>query len=73
MLLKRQIAILDNYIGTLRNDQYMSYEGYNDLPRDLRDSLEQVKNQETLWCDAERHITDRLVERMVAARGRCGW
>jgi len=43
---------------------------YDELPRDLRDSLERVKCQETLWCDAERHISDRLVERMVAARGR---
>lgn len=66
MLLKRQTAILDNFIKTLRNNQYMSYD---DLPRDLRDSLERIKNQETLPCDAERHMGDRLVERMVAARG----
>ena len=67
MLLKRQIAILDNYIETLGNDQYMSYD---ELPATLRAALEQVKNQETLCCDVERHISDRLVERMVAARGR---
>ena len=67
MLLKRQTAILDNFIKTLGNDQYMSYD---ELPATLRAALEQVKNQETLWCDAERHISDRLVERMVAARGR---
>lgn len=67
MLLKRQTAILDNYIKTLGNDQHMSYD---ELPATLRAALEQVKNQETLWCDAERHISDRLVERMVAARGR---
>ena len=69
-LLKRQTAILDNYIMTLRNDQYMSYD---ELPRDLRDSLERVKCQETLWCDAERYLSDRLVERMVAARASCRW
>jgi hypothetical protein len=45
MLLKRQTAILDNFIKTLGNDQYMSYD---ELPRDLRDSLERVKCQETL-------------------------
>lgn len=67
MLLKRQTAILDNFIKTLGNDQYMSYD---ELPATLRAALEQVKNQETLWCDAERHISDRLVERMVAGRGR---
>jgi hypothetical protein len=67
MLLKRQTAILDNYIKTLGNDQYMSYD---ELPATLRSALEQVKNGETLWCDAERHISDRLIERMVAARGR---
>lgn len=67
MLLKRQTAILDNFIKTLGNDQYMSYD---ELPATLRAALEQVKNQETLPCDAERHISDRLVERMVAARGR---
>ena len=67
MLLKRQTAILDNFIATLGNDQYMTYD---DLPHDLRDSLERIKCQETLWCDAERHISDRLVERLVAARGR---
>jgi hypothetical protein len=70
MLLKRQTAILDNYITTLRNDQYISYD---ELPRDLRDSLERIKNGETLPCDAERHISDRLVERMVAGRASCGW
>jgi hypothetical protein len=60
MLLKRQTAILDNFIKTLGNDQYMSYD---ELPRDLRDSLERIKNGETLPCDVERHISDRLVER----------
>ena len=67
MLLKRQTAILDNYIKTLGHDQYMSYD---ELPATLRAALEQVKNQETLWCDAERHISGRLGERMVAARAR---
>lgn len=66
MLLKRQTAILDNFIKTLGNDQYMSYD---ELPATLRAALEQVKNQETLPCDAERYMGDRLVERMVAARG----
>jgi hypothetical protein len=70
MLLKRQTAILDNFIATLGNDQYMSYD---DLPRDLRDSLERIKCQETLPCDAERHISDRLVERRVAGRSSYGW
>lgn len=67
MLLKRQTAILDNYIQTLGNDQSMSYD---ELPATLRAALEKVKNSETLPCDAERHLSDRLVERMVAARGR---
>ncbi|MCG3771454.1 MAG: hypothetical protein JW384_02640 [Nitrosomonadaceae bacterium] len=70
MLLKRQTAILDNYIKTLGHDQYMSYD---ELPATLRAALEQVKNQETLWCDAERHISDRLVERRVAGRSSYGW
>ena len=70
MLLKRQTAILDNYINTLRNDQYMSYD---ELPATLRAALEQVKNGETLWCDAERYMDDRILERRLARRASCGW
>ena len=68
MLLKRQTAILDNFIKTLGNDQYMSYD---ELPATLRAALEQVKNQETLWCDAERYMDDRILERLLARR--FGW
>ena len=70
MLLKRQTAILDNFIKTLGNDQYMSYD---ELPATLRAALEQVKNQETLWSDAGRYMDDRILERRLARRASCGW
>lgn len=69
MLLKRQAAILDQYLLTVSTDNGC-HPCYEELPATLRAALEQVKNQETLLYDAERHISDRLVERMVAARGR---
>ena len=63
MLLKRQTAILDQYLLTVSTDNGC-HPCYDELPATLRAALEQVKNQETLCCDVERHISDRLVERM---------
>lgn len=72
MLLKRQTAILDQYLLTVSTDNGC-HPCYDELPRDLRDSLERIKCQETLPCDAERYMSDRLVERRVGARSSYGW
>ena len=64
MLLKRQQTILDKY---LQNGPAVSF--YDDLPTSVRTALETVKNQETLWCDAERYISDKQVQKLIARRG----
>lgn len=64
MLLKRQQAILDKYLA---NGPAVAF--YDDLPSSVRNALETVKNQETLWCDAERYISDKQVQNRIARRG----
>ena len=72
MLLKRQTAILDQYLLTVSTDNGC-HPCYDELPATLRAALEQVKNQETLWSDAERYMDDRILERRLARRASCGW
>ena len=63
-LLKRQQVILDKY---LLNGPVVCF--YDDLPSSVRTALETVKNQETLWCDAERYISDKQAKNQIARRG----
>ena len=66
-LLKRQQDLLSSYFQSFGES---ASEIYDDMPSSLRESLEKVKNQETLWCDAERFIRDLKVKRMIERRGR---
>lgn len=66
-LLKRQEKILDTYIATIPSDH--RHVLYDELPASIVGALEKVKSQETLWCDAERYISDALVKRLIARRG----
>jgi len=56
MLFKRQEKILTEYVN--QSGVRYAQDFYDDLPLTIRNSLERVKNQETLWCDAERFIRD---------------
>jgi hypothetical protein len=62
MLLKRQQKILDTYLATVSKDNGC-HPIYDELPATLRAALERVKNQETLWCDTERYLSDKLLSR----------
>ena len=66
-LLKRQQDLLSSYFQAFGDN---ASEIYDDMPSSLRASLEKVNNQETLWCDAERFISDLKVKRMIERRGR---
>ena len=64
-LMSRQEAILKKYVeeaGSRAVDQY------DDLPKNVRDALTRVKDQETLWSDAERWLSDNRSRRASANR-----
>ena len=54
-LMARQEAILKAYLESVGSQAAMSYD---DLPAQVRAALERVKDQETLWSDAERYLSD---------------
>ena len=66
-LLKRQEKILTDYVN-LHGD--LAESAFDDLPSTVQTALVRVKDQETLWCDAERFISDLKVKRMIEQRGR---
>lgn len=66
-LLKRQEKILTDYVN-LHGD--LAESVFDDLPSTVQAALVRVKEQETLWCDAERFINDLKVKRMIERRGR---
>lgn len=66
MLLKRQQKILDEYVLTIPSDH--THVFYDELPPTVQVSLENVKQSETLWCDAERYISDKLLRRSAERR-----
>ena len=64
-LMSRQEAILKKYVeeaGSRAVDQY------DDLPKSVRDALTRVKDQETLWSDAERWLSDNRSRRASVNR-----
>lgn len=64
-LMSRQEAILKKYVeeaGSRAVDQY------DDLPKNVRDALARVKDQETLWSDAERWLSDNRSRRASVNR-----
>lgn len=64
-LMSRQEAILKKYVeeaGSRAVDQY------DDLPKNVRDALTRVKDQETLWSDAERWLSDNRSRRASVNR-----
>lgn len=62
---KRQQKILDQFVNDPHNrlHERCRFVSYDELPGNVRSSLEAVKNQETLWCDAERYLNDQISKR----------
>jgi len=52
-LMKRQEKVLEKYLASGGNAM-----SYDDLPRNVRASLERIKDTETLWSDVERWLSD---------------
>ena len=60
-LLKRQERILKEYFETAPDPPMTEYDK---LPPKIRSALERVKNQETLWMDAERWLWGKTMEKI---------
>jgi hypothetical protein len=65
-LLKRQQKILDTYFDTVRSSN--QFFVYDELPTDVRRSLENIKPSETLWCDSERYLSDKQTQFLCLRR-----
>lgn len=70
-LMNRQQNILDKWLETSEGERAVSrgHVFYDDLPDGLRRQLERVKDQETLWSDVERYLSDVAMNK----RYNSGW
>jgi hypothetical protein len=69
-LMARQEKILKDYIASAGSRAAMDYDS---LPQSVRSALEKVKDQETLWSDAERFLGDNRKLAAVTAGGKYGF
>ena len=69
-LMARQEKILKDYIASEGSRAAMDYDS---LPQSVRSALEKVKDQDTLWSDAERFLGDNRKLAAVTAGGKYGF
>ena len=58
----RQKKVLDNY--TKDNTNIITF--YDDLPKEITTKLESINDTEILWCETERYLCDKVVQKRYA-------